>query len=514
MRRHKTTLLELERKVQNKPNGAKRVLARAYDSGVSIELCYDSSYWRPRSIDSNIYGRPAGSQSFGWSDEVAAYTVESFETENPDEPIAADDSVSRKTTKEEFDEKSSAPDEATRYELQERRSDDNEQTANGKESEPGSGAASTSEASSFVRDLQAIAAEQMQRSQQAAKTAPTAREEEPPPNHPHAIFDRMGKNMSYATTFDLGTLELKNRFNEFDRQLDASEKRTPPRKMIEAFAGPVELNDLDFAEDFAAMSMAANKGGGVPSGEISGQTPFSTKGAATKVSGAAPTKSFPGKGAGTTTPEQSAPAPTKGSPQQDSGAPPRTPQRGNPPAQGSPAINVTYNVPLVPQQTGMSCWAAGAAMLVGWRDQISIDPSEIPRATGYWQQYQNGLSPEDTGMFAAWGLVPEPAQTHSIEGFKNLLERYGALWVASAEPGPHIRVVTGLTGDGTPDGTTVHLNDPWERGMSQFRMPNAGAQYTETYRQFEQKQATLARRESNVQGIYVAHLPQRPAFIQ
>jgi hypothetical protein len=75
-------------------------------------------------------------------------------------------------------------------------------------------------------------------------------------------------------------------------------------------------------------------------------------------------------------------------------------------------------------------------------------------------------------------------------------------------------VVTGLSGDGTPDGTTVHINDPWERGMSQFRMPNAGAQYTETYRQFEQKQATLARRESNVQGIYIAHLPQRPTFIQ
>jgi hypothetical protein len=172
------------------------------------------------------------------------------------------------------------------------------------------------------------------------------------------------------------------------------------------------------------------------------------------------------------------------------------------------SFSVVFDVPLVPQQTGYSCWAAGAAMLVAWRDDMSVDPSAIAAATGYWQQYKEGLQAEDTTMFKAWGLVPEPAQTYTVERFRNLIERYGPLWLASAEPGPHIRVVRGIEGDGSPGGTRLHILDPWEPGMSEFHLPNAGGSYTETYEQFEAKQAALARTESNVQGVYVAHIAQ------
>lgn len=179
------------------------------------------------------------------------------------------------------------------------------------------------------------------------------------------------------------------------------------------------------------------------------------------------------------------------------------------------AIDTRYNVQLVPQQTGFSCWAAGFAMIVGWRDQMSIDPSEIARATGYWQQYQQGLNAEDVTVMNTWGLVPAPLQTYTVEGFEDLLKNYGPLWVASAEPGPHIRVVTGMKGDGTPDGTLVYINDPWEQGMTAFQPNNRGAQYTETYRQFVEKQSTLARQEANLNApIYVAHLPQLPNWMR
>ncbi|MFN8583647.1 MAG: papain-like cysteine protease family protein, partial [Gemmatimonadaceae bacterium] len=169
------------------------------------------------------------------------------------------------------------------------------------------------------------------------------------------------------------------------------------------------------------------------------------------------------------------------------------------------AINVRHDVQLVPQQTGYSCWAAGAAMVVGWRDHVSVDPSEIARATGYWAQYQTGLNAEDTHMFNVFRLKPEAAQTYTVHGFADLLRRYGPLWVASAEPGPHVRVVTGMIGDGTPTGTVVYINDPWEAGMTGFRLPNRGAQYTETYQRFVEKQETLGRQEITQQGIYVAH---------
>lgn len=178
------------------------------------------------------------------------------------------------------------------------------------------------------------------------------------------------------------------------------------------------------------------------------------------------------------------------------------------------AIDVRYNVELVPQQTGMSCWAAGFAMIVGWRDRICIDPSEIPRATGHWAQYQNGLSPEDVSVMNVWGFVPEPPQSYTIEAFADLLRRYGPLWVATAEPGPHIRVITGIRGDGTPDGTQLDINDPWEQGMTSFKASNRGSQYTETFRQFEEKQSNLARQERSIAApIYIAHLPRLPDWM-
>src|SRR5262249_46647701 len=178
-----------------------------------------------------------------------------------------------------------------------------------------------------------------------------------------------------------------------------------------------------------------------------------------------------------------------------------------PAARAFDAYNLQFDVQLIPQQTNMSCWAAGCAMLVGWRDQMSVDPSEIANATGAWAAYANGLAPNDTSVFPIWGITPEAAQCYTVQGFYDLLNTYGPLWVASAEPGPHIRVVTGITGDGTPDGTTLSINDPWEAGMTAFRLPNAGSRTTETYTQFVRKQESLGSREIKIPGaIYVAHL--------
>ncbi len=178
------------------------------------------------------------------------------------------------------------------------------------------------------------------------------------------------------------------------------------------------------------------------------------------------------------------------------------------------AIDVRYNVQLVPQLTGMSCWAAAFAMIVGWRDQMSIDYTEIVRGQGYWQQYQRGLNIEDANAHQIWGLTPEAPQSYTVEGFADLLRSYGPLWVASAEPSGHVRVVTGMQGDGTPDGTTLYINDPWEQGMTSFRPSNQGSQITETYSQFVQKQEALADRTSHLPGaIYVSHLPQLPSWM-
>jgi len=305
---------------------------------------------------------------------------------------------------------------------------------------------------SFADQMQAVESDLAELADRAVHPRPNApsapdgdAEAAAPPAAPargHAIFDAMAKGMSYATEFRLPSVQLSQVFSALDRQLDAEEVQPASPAPYTSATAPTLPGGEVLLADLARLVPAGRPAGGA---------------------------------------EDAAPR-----------------------ALGA-TIDVRHAVQLVPQQTGYSCWAAGAAMVVGWRDKISIDPSEIARATGYWAQYAAGLNAEDTQMFAVWRLTPEAAQTYTVQGFADLLRRHGPLWVASAEPGPHVRVVTGMMGDGTPNGTLLYVNDPWEAGMAQFRLPNAGAQYTESYQRFVEKQESLGRREIRQQGIYVAH---------
>jgi hypothetical protein len=174
-------------------------------------------------------------------------------------------------------------------------------------------------------------------------------------------------------------------------------------------------------------------------------------------------------------------------------------------------VSVGYRVPLIPQTTSMSCWAAGIAMIVAWRRAISIDPVMIalnPGGISYLSAFATGLNPNDTGILHRWGLVTEPPQSYQPDAFGGLLQRYGPLWVAASVPGPHIRVVTGYQPGATAAQAIVAINDPWEDGMQVFRWPNRGAQYTRTYIQFTREVERLARSElTEPAPVYVAHLP-------
>ncbi len=134
----------------------------------------------------------------------------------------------------------------------------------------------------------------------------------------------------------------------------------------------------------------------------------------------------------------------------------------------SEEFDVWHEVPLVQQLTGMSCWAAAAAMLVGWRDCIDIDAEEVAAGTGRWEAYRDGLTPEDVSALAdAWGLVTEPERAYTVGSLRELLEENGPLWVGEASPGLHVVVVTGMQGDGTPHGTQVRIADPWPVGSGE-----------------------------------------------
>lgn len=57
-----------------------------------------------------------------------------------------------------------------------------------------------------------------------------------------------------------------------------------------------------------------------------------------------------------------------------------------------------------------------------------------------------------------------------------MLKQHGPLFVITQEPqGPHVRVITGISGDGTPLGTVLHINDP---------DPGTNLSYSEPFNKF------------------------------
>lgn len=172
-----------------------------------------------------------------------------------------------------------------------------------------------------------------------------------------------------------------------------------------------------------------------------------------------------------------------------------------------------YNVLLIPQQTSMGCWAASIAMVYSWKQSVCIDPGTIAARDGYQKYLQTGLPPSDDKILRDWGIVPEAPQSYSVGGFLLLLQTYGPLWVAAAVPGAHVRVVTGFDADPDPAKACVWTNDPWEQGMTTFRLPNKWAIYSLSYTDFTNQQELLAGVElpglkpSDPNPVYVAHLP-------
>lgn len=143
------------------------------------------------------------------------------------------------------------------------------------------------------------------------------------------------------------------------------------------------------------------------------------------------------------------------------------------------AFDVWNEVPLLPQLTGMSCWAAAAAMIVSWRDRIAINPQEMAAGIGQWTAYRDGLHPRDvTALANRWGLFIEPTLYWSVSALRHMLVTKGPLWMGEASPGLHSIVVTGMYGDGTPEGSFVRINDPWPVGQ--------GERYVISFRQLRQ----------------------------
>jgi uncharacterized protein YycO len=129
----------------------------------------------------------------------------------------------------------------------------------------------------------------------------------------------------------------------------------------------------------------------------------------------------------------------------------------------------------IAQPTNVSCWAAAAAMVVGWHDQMSLPPEAIARISG--RSTATGLDPAQVQQFATeMGLVFEYPQSYTVDGFRRLLESNGPLWIAASVPGLHAIVVTGMYSDGT--NVYMRVTDPWDRTVG---TPGSPGKYMKTH---------------------------------
>ena len=144
----------------------------------------------------------------------------------------------------------------------------------------------------------------------------------------------------------------------------------------------------------------------------------------------------------------------------------------------------------------MGCWAASIAMILGWKNSASFDPGMIaanPGGLNYEPSLQSGLDPNDRYILERNGFALEPPLCYMLSRIQQLIDSNGPLWVASAVPSPHIRVVTGYSGD------QLDINDPWP--------VNRGARYTRSFATFFGAMETLGGDELNEPApVYVAYL--------
>jgi hypothetical protein len=120
------------------------------------------------------------------------------------------------------------------------------------------------------------------------------------------------------------------------------------------------------------------------------------------------------------------------------------------------SVSESNTVAWVGQSSGFSCWAAAAAMMLGWRDGVCYANDADIRAR-YADMGGDGTNPEeDVRLALGQGMAVEAAACRTPEAWAGLLRRGP---VMTTIPG-HFIVVSAISGDGTPDGTQAYVLDP------------------------------------------------------
>ncbi|GAA0528091.1 hypothetical protein FHS83_002264 [Rhizomicrobium palustre] len=137
---------------------------------------------------------------------------------------------------------------------------------------------------------------------------------------------------------------------------------------------------------------------------------------------------------------------------------------------GAIDFDVTPLPPSVKQPTPNTCWAAGGTMLMAWKKGAALTvETAMDAAGGSWRSNldaDHALTVNEVKSFAkAIDMSGESPMCYLPSGLLRLLKAHGPLWVIGDDAVEnnkmaHVRVVVGMHGDGTSDGTQVKYVDP------------------------------------------------------
>ncbi len=145
-------------------------------------------------------------------------------------------------------------------------------------------------------------------------------------------------------------------------------------------------------------------------------------------------------------------------------------------------------VPKLKQDSTNTCWATAASIMVSWKRAKVMSVKDVMTEAGdvYLQKYLNNqalASSEKQDFISTLKMIGEAPANYTLQQYIDWLNSYGPLWVttdSSVTTGPfspHARILTKITGTGTPNGVGTKFI---------FINPSTGNEETENFLDFIQ----------------------------
>lgn len=147
---------------------------------------------------------------------------------------------------------------------------------------------------------------------------------------------------------------------------------------------------------------------------------------------------------------------------------------------------VDGNIPILQQDNDLACWATVATMMVNWKQGQNKSVPEVLAIAGsqYVDKFNNKqglMASEKQGFISALGMVGEAPASYTLQQYITWMQTFGPLWVTTDSAldtglfSPHARILTRITGSGTPDGTGTNFT---------FIDPASGSTTTSSFSDF------------------------------